>query len=80
MRACALPIIFLAVLLPLSGARADDEDQRALCPIMSATLAQMVAAKNKGNGQCKAFCRGCGCKGGRGSVAPTGNAWAVGVR
>ncbi|KAB2919895.1 MAG: hypothetical protein F9K29_03260 [Hyphomicrobiaceae bacterium] len=63
-----LPLFFLGS----SGAQAEDEDHRLVCPIMSAELVKKVAAQIKGSGQCQTVCRGCGCKGGPGYRAPGG--------
>jgi hypothetical protein len=71
-RTLMLITLFAMLACPSSDALADGEDRRAVCPVMSAALAQMVAAQIKGTGTCKAFCKGCGCKGGPGFRAADG--------
>jgi hypothetical protein len=59
--------LLLVVLFVLSSAaRADDEDRRLLCPVISPELARKAAEAVKGGGHCETVCRGCGCKGGPG--------------
>ena len=73
MRVQAIALALIALLLSVSDAHSEDEDQRALCPLMSEQLVAKVAAQIKGKGQCPTVCRGCGCKGGPGFRAADGN-------
>lgn len=70
-----LPVVLIAFVCSGAPSRADGE---ALCPSMSEVLVSKVAAWIKGKGQCKAYCTGCGCKGGPGFRDSQGNCvrWA----
>jgi hypothetical protein len=71
------PLIVAAIFLA-APARAEDEDQRSLCPVMSDMLITKVAAFVKGKGHCPASCTGCGCQGGPGFCGADGHCvgWA----
>src|SRR5262249_46212064 len=68
--------VLMAFAFAMGPARADGG---RLCPSMSKALVSKVAAWIKGKGQCKAFCTGCGCKGGPGFRDSEGTA-CVGQR
>jgi hypothetical protein len=65
-------ILLMISTLPGAAQAPGDEDQRLVCPVISAELASSIAAHIKGGGRCMAPCRGCGCKGGPGYRAPDG--------
>jgi hypothetical protein len=67
-------IRFLSALLLLYAfpAIAQDEDRHFVCPVLSVELAKQAAIQVKGAGKCSVFCRGCGCKGGPGYRATSG--------
>jgi hypothetical protein len=44
----------------------EDEDHAQVCPLLTVDLLQKVLPEVKGQGACKVYCRGCGCKGGPG--------------
>ena len=72
MRWIALVLIGMVSTLSVGAQALGDEDQRLVCPVISAELAKSIAAQIKGEGRCSAFCRGCGCKGGPGYRAADG--------
>ena len=71
--------LFVGVLMAFAFAMAPAHaDGGRLCPSMSKALVSKVVAWIKGKGQSKAFCTGCGCKGGPGFRDSEGNCvrWA----
>jgi hypothetical protein len=72
MRTPGLVILSLvATLFAASGPARANEDIITACPVMSSELVKRVAAEISGKGQCKAVCKGCGCKGGPGYREPS---------
>ena len=67
----ALRILCLSLLMlpmnrvPVAWSQ-EDEDHTRVCPLLTDDLLQKVIPEVTGKGTCKAFCRGCGCKGGPG--------------
>jgi hypothetical protein len=57
----------LALLLLTVPAHAqDDEDHRRVCPLLTQDDLRIIIPAVTGQGGCKVFCTGCGCKGGPG--------------
>jgi hypothetical protein len=44
----------------------EDEDHKAVCPLLTEELLRTIVPEVTGHGACKTFCTGCGCKGGPG--------------
>lgn len=67
-----LAIGMIAIIWTATAAAAEDEDHRAVCPLLTEKLVSAILPDVTGHGTCKVRCEGCGCKGGPGYRAADG--------